>query len=298
MREGRRGRRGRNEDRRTRDREGLIAGEAGKADRTARRAARAPAARWLGRGGLVAKAFLFGLIGVVAIAVAVGERGSARGREGALKLLAGESVGEALLIAAGIGFGAYALWRLAVAIAGPPGETGLSRQAERIGSLVLVFVYGGLCAFTFSLVDESRGTTGGSSTDSTTATLLDQAFGRTLVIGVAAVLAGLALYEGYKAVSRSFLDDLKRSEMGPAAKRAATWTGVAGHAARAVVSGLAAAFLLKAAIEYDADEAIGLDGALEKISAQAYGQVLLLVVAIGLFLYGTYLLFEARYRKM
>ena len=79
------------------------------------------------------------------------------------------------------------------------------------------------------------------------------------------------------------------------------WTivvGVAGHAARAVVFGLIGTFLVKAAWEYDPNEAIGVDGALLKLTEQPYGELLLGVVAAGLLAYAAYCLVQARYREV
>jgi H+/Cl- antiporter ClcA len=73
---------------------------------------------------------------------------------------------------------------------------------------------------------------------------------------------------------------------------------VAGHAARAIVFGLIGAFLVKAAVGYEPDEAIGIDGALRKLAQQPYGEVLLGAVAVGLIAYGVYCLVQARYREV
>jgi hypothetical protein len=88
------------------------------------------------------------------------------------------------------------------------------------------------------------------------------------------------------------------SRMGESTNRTVTSLGMAGHAARAVVFVLIGAFLIKAAVEHDASEAVGLDGALQQISQQSYGTVLLLVVAVGLLLFGAYSMIEARYRRL
>jgi hypothetical protein len=56
--------------------------------------------------------------------------------------------------------------------------------------------------------------------------------------------------------------------------------------------------LVKAALESDPREAIGLDGALQELAGRPYGSVLLGLVAAGLLLYGLYCLVEARYRKL
>lgn len=77
-----------------------------------------------------------------------------------------------------------------------------------------------------------------------------------------------------------------------------TALGVAGHLARAVVFALVGIFLAKAALEYDPQEAIGLDGALRKLAAEAYGAFLLGAVTLGLAAYGLFCLVQARYRDV
>ena len=57
-------------------------------------------------------------------------------------------------------------------------------------------------------------------------------------------------------------------------------------------------FLVRAAWQYDPDEAIGLDGALAKVLRADYGDTLLGAVASGLIAYGIYCFAEARYREV
>jgi hypothetical protein len=61
---------------------------------------------------------------------------------------------------------------------------------------------------------------------------------------------------------------------------------------------LIAVFLIKAAYDYKANEAIGLDGALAKLYNGAYGAWLLGLVAAGLIAFGCFSLAEARYRRI
>jgi hypothetical protein len=80
-----------------------------------------------------------------------------------------------------------------------------------------------------------------------------------------------------------------------------TWggrAGVAGHVARFVVFGLIGAFVTKAAIAYNPNDAIGLDGALQKLAHASYGPYLLGLTAFGLVCYGIYCLVDARYRDV
>ena len=86
--------------------------------------------------------------------------------------------------------------------------------------------------------------------------------------------------------------------MSSAALKWGTRVGVVGLLARMVVLGLIGAFLVKAAVEYDPKEAIGLDGALQKLIHQSYGPWLLGLTAAGLVAYGLFCLVEARYRDV
>jgi hypothetical protein len=65
-----------------------------------------------------------------------------------------------------------------------------------------------------------------------------------------------------------------------------------------VVFGLVGIFLIKAAIDFNPNKAVGLDGALAKIAHASYGPFLLGVVAAGLIAFGMYSLSDARYRRI
>ena len=76
------------------------------------------------------------------------------------------------------------------------------------------------------------------------------------------------------------------------------WIGSFGHLARMVVFGLVGVFLIKAAIDYNPNKAVGLDGALATLAHQSYGPFLLGLVAAGLVCFGLYSLSDARYRRI
>ena len=65
-----------------------------------------------------------------------------------------------------------------------------------------------------------------------------------------------------------------------------------------VVFGLVGIFLIKAAVDYNARAAVGLDGALAKIVHRPYGPFALGIVAAGLVAFALYSLSDARYRKI
>ena len=77
-------------------------------------------------------------------------------------------------------------------------------------------------------------------------------------------------------------------------ERGYTALGVFGHVARMVVFGLIGYFLVKAALDFNPDEAVALDGALAQLAKAPYGPVLLGIVAAGLIGFGAFSLVESR----
>ena len=67
---------------------------------------------------------------------------------------------------------------------------------------------------------------------------------------------------------------------------------------RMAVFGLIGWFLIKAALDFDPDEAVALDGALAKVAHAPYGPLLLGIVAAGLIGFGAFSLVESRYRRV
>jgi hypothetical protein len=111
-------------------------------------------------------------------------------------------------------------------------------------------------------------------------------------------MIAVALYQGYRGVTKKFLKDSKVEEMKPEVKKWITRVGTVGHLARMVVFGLVGIFLVKAAIDYNPRQAVGLDGALAKLTHYSYGPLLLGVVAAGLIAFAVYSLSDARYRRI
>src|SRR5947208_2550904 len=99
------------------------AGSSGLLEETRRDAAAAERLRpfgWLVRAGFLARAVTYGVIGVLAIAIAVGAgtMHTAPNQEGALALIARTGPGRAALIVICAGLLAYALWKLAQGLLG------------------------------------------------------------------------------------------------------------------------------------------------------------------------------------
>ncbi|MDQ3721768.1 MAG: DUF1206 domain-containing protein [Actinomycetota bacterium] len=239
----------------------------------------------------------YGIIGVLALQLAVGAGGKTTTQRGAMLEIAERPFGRALLIAMIIGLASYALWRLVRAGIGH-GTQDTDSAGERIAGAASGLAY---LALSFTAIQILVGANSGGGTSSpkrTTGGILDWTGGTTIVATIGAILIGVALYQGYAALSKRFLKDSNTTQLTRDVERAFTALGVFGHLARMVVFGLVGYGLAKAAINYNPRDAIGLDGALSQVSHYSYGPVLLGIVATGLIGFALYSIADARYRKI
>ena len=262
-----------------------------------RRATHSPAFEALARIGFIARGVIYATIGLLAIQVAIHSSNEKTNQRGAMQTIEKQPFGHGLLIAVAIGLGGYALWRFVQAAYGRgPEGGGDSSSSGRIVALASGISYAAMCALAVSVL---LGTSSGSSNaHSSTAGVLSWPAGRWIVGAAGVVFIGVALYQGYKGISRKFLEEDKTEKMGPTARRWITVIGVVGHLARMVAFGLIGIFVVKAAVDYAPKKAVGLDGALAKLAHQTYGTALLFVVAAGLVAFGLYSIADARYRRI
>lgn len=262
----------------------------------ARRASESPAARGLARTGLAARGVLYLLIGWVTILIAVGHSSQQADQQGALQLLARQSYGLASLWILLIGFIGYALWRLSEAAYGVTGER--NGAGPRLKSLARGIVYAFIAYLTFKVISGASGNQTRRQQDLTAQVMRHGAAGQLLVAiaGAIIVIGGLALVaEGLR---RRFLRHLNTGQMSRRTRRVVELLGVIGTTARGVIFALAGILVIDAAVTYRPAKAGGIDKALLTLRDQPFGQVLLVLAALGLLIFGIYGVCEARWRKV
>jgi Domain of Unknown Function (DUF1206) len=262
----------------------------------ARRAARRPWVGYLGRAGLAAQGVCFGIIGVLAIAVATNSGGETTDPEGALSALARHGWTKALLVLLTIGFIAYAVWRYAQALLDRGGmgsdAGGLARRAIQLGQ-------GTIYAFlAWGAIKVARGSDPKPGAPRRAAAgVLGWPAGRELVAAAAAFLVVVGVVTAYWAVSGRFKESLATREMSSQTERIVTATGVVGLCSLAGVLGIVAWFLFKTAIQFKPSAAVGIGGALAHLARASYGSWLLGIVASGLIVFAVFDLLQARYHE-
>jgi Domain of Unknown Function (DUF1206) len=259
--------------------------------RRARRAADSPAAHFLARAGLTARGVIYLLIGWVAVLVALGHSSREADQQGALQLLAGKPYGLVSLWLLGIGFAAYALWRLSEAAFGVTGEP--PGAGPRLISLGRAVIYTGFAYLTFTVISGSQRSQTRQQQD-ITATAMRHTEGRWLV-GLVVVVGLVLVSQGAR---RTFMKYLRSAQMSRRTRRVVELLGVVGTIARGLVFALAGALVIDAAITHKASESGGIDKALLTLRNQAAGEFLMLLAALGLAVFGVYGLCEARWRRV
>ena len=254
--------------------------------------------RRLAQAGLIARGFLYCLVGILAIQIAFGSGSSQQASQsGALRTLAQQPGGTFLVALMGVGLIAYAAWRFMQFFTEKGSEDSDTKDAVMRASYILrALIYLGFAFLAFSIAFGSGGGGGGSSQQTITAQIMKNVPGGVFLIGlVGLIIVGVGIYQAYQAFTTDFMEELQQGRMSPTERVWVKRIGVAGHAARAVVYTMIGIFVVRAAVQFDPQEAKGLDAALQELASQPFGTLLLTLVALGLLLFGVYAIVRARY---
>ncbi len=269
-----------------------------KAGPASRKAANSPALRYLARAGLAARGALYVIIGWIAIQVAFGHAGDEADQAGALRMLGRSPAGEIALWLLVIGFAGMCLWRLSEAIFGAAGPDG-GKATARLSSLVKALIYGFIA---FGVLKYALSVGGPKSSDQQsvdlTATAMSHPGGRAAVVAAGVVLAITGLVMAFSAWHKLFFKKLDTAQLGPYAQTIVGWLGRVGGIARGAVFVIAGVFLIIAAVDARPQQAKGIDSALRALARTPLGPWLLLIVAIGLIMFGAFSCCEARWRRV
>ncbi|MFF6954324.1 DUF1206 domain-containing protein [Streptomyces iakyrus] len=265
----------------------------------ARRMARGSVTEGAARAGFAARGVIYLLVGALALQIAFGDTGRQADRGGALQELAQKPFGAVLLWALGIGLVGMALWRLSEALFGSVGKDGRSARKRLMATARFAFyVFVAYSVLTFAV---SRHQSGGSSDQQSrdaTARALEIPAGQWLVGAAGLVIVGAGGWIAVRAVLRKYHDKLRLGQMSRRTRQLVDVTGVVGGVARGLVFAVAGIFAVRAAVDYEPDQAKGLDDTLRTFADTPLGPWLLVCVAAGLVLFGVFSFAMARWRRV
>ncbi len=253
----------------------------------------------LARLGYAAKGLVYVIVGFLSIKTGFTAGGRVEDPGGALETLVNEPFGKTLLFITGVGLLGYALWRFIQAAKDPEGEGSDAKGlTKRVGYGISGVLHTGLALQALAL-SRGRGNGSGDSeakTQDWTARLMEQPFGRYLVITVGIIIVVWAVREFIAAYRAHFMRKIERPNVSRKTLDVIRTIGRVGYGARGIVMAIVGFFIIMAGVRYDASQAKGLRGALESLLGQPYGPYLLGLVGIGLLAYGVFQFVNARYR--
>jgi Domain of Unknown Function (DUF1206) len=270
-----------------------------------RKAANSPAMRTLARIGLAARGILYGIIGWIALLIAFGKSRRQADRTGALHVLSGTPVGGIALWLLVAGFIGLALWQLSEALYGASGTGGrrtghkTSKTSTRLAALGRAVIY---AVIAYGVLKYALGVGAPQSSDQQsvdlTATALRHPGGQAVVVIIGLTFIGAGAYLAYQAWKKEFLRGLELGKMRARTRRVVERIGQAGGIARGIVFATAGVFLVVAAVHARPGQAKGIDSSLRALAATPLGPWLLVIIAIGLIMFGVYSCCEARWRRV
>lgn len=258
-----------------------------------------PLQLWV-RAGFVARGVTYGMIGALALGLALGAGdGRATTQQGALAIIAGAPLGKVAVLGAAAGLLGYAAWKFALTWLGTGPEGGGGHGAlDRAQNFFAGLAYLAFFAVAVGVLSGNGSGGGSAQTQQTTAGVLGWHGGRVIVFLAGLTLIVTSLVQVALAARGRFREDNKTERMGSEQRRWFTVLGLVGLIARALVFAIVGWFLVRAAVDFDPQKAISIDGALRRVAQQPYGSWLLGLVAAGLVVFAVFSFCEARYRRL
>ena len=251
------------------------------------------------RTGYVAKGFVYFLVGLLSLQAAIGLGGDAPSATQALEQIIYRPFGSVLLIGIIIGLVAYSAWRILQAIFDPEDRgKDVDVWFFRLIDFLTGCIYLSMSYAAWQILQGLHATSSDENTEVWVGRILELPFGKWLVIFCAIVILIAGLYQFYAASIASFDYSFDADRMTDFEKNWLRWLGRIGFFAWGIVYCMVAIMFYRAAITFDAEQAGGLSAALHSLREQPFGIWILAITAVGLIIYGVYLLVLSYYHKV
>ena len=227
-----------------------------------------PIVEWGARLGYAASGVLHLVLAWLIVQIAIGA-GATASQSGAVGTVAQQPFGLFLLWVLAAGFALLAVWQVTELITARKAFD----KAKAAGKAVMYVAL----AWTAGVFAVGGRTSSNKQTKDFTRTLMDAPAGRVLVGLVGVAIIGIALYHVYKGWKKKFLEDLQEHP-----GRWAVVAGRIGYIGKGIALVAVGVLFITAAVQQQAGQVTGLDGALRSLRDLPAGSVLLIGIARGL----------------
>lgn len=253
----------------------------------------------LARSGIGARAAIYLILAWLACDIAALGRAPAQtSGTGALQEVARQYGGALLLTVLAGGLAAYGVWRVVQAIATPSRRHRGRVDLERVGWLTIAIIYFALAGQAVKLIAGESGGVSTSSPKPYVAHALGWPGGPELVglAGAVLVVGGVALAAW--GIMHRYEAQLDLSHVKRHWRAVVRVTGAVGELTRGVLVASVGALTINAAVDDDPGKAKSIDQTLRSLAHDRLGPTVVSLVALGLFCFGVYTVFESRLRKL
>ncbi|MGI3168730.1 DUF1206 domain-containing protein [Pseudooceanicola sp. C21-150M6] len=218
----------------------------------------------------------------------------AEGTKEALEKLRSVPFGYAALWGLSVGLMAYCIWRLIdAAMDLEDYGSGAKGVVARGGQVITGLIHAGL-SISAARLAMGRGNGEGDSAQSAASWVLQQPYGKVLIMIVGAVVICTGAYYAWKGIDEKYKEHVRQTrwalKLDPVIK--------AGLVAHGLVIALIGVFLIYAGLNSDPSQAGGIGKAFQTVRSQPYGQALLAALAVGMLGFAVYCFVEAVYRVL
>jgi hypothetical protein len=268
---------------------------------TAEEVVRHPYIKKLARLGFYAKGFLFLVIGILAVLGAIGDPGGKLADPtGALARIAAAPFGKIILIifiAGALGQGAWNILRgLADVDNAGKNFQGISKRVIA-GGVGVFYLFLAWTAWSI-ILSANVSVENGKVQKTMTALFLALPLGWILVILIGLGVIGAGINECYSGLTGKYQENFKMYQVEGASRKVINVLGFLSFLVRALIYALMGYYFVWAGINYNPNDAIGIDGALWLLSQTYYGKTILFITAAGVICHGILALYEAKYRRL
>lgn len=259
----------------------------------AREAERSPAFKAVARAGFAANGLVHLLIGGIAVRIALGGGGSAD-QSGALGAVAATPGGTVVLWIVALALIGLALWQIVQGVAVRE-KSIVTRWAQRLREASKGIAFGiiGVTSLIFAVggdVDSSQ------ASQAVSRWLISTPGGVFVVALIGVIVGAVGCAFVWRGASRNFEDEIVvRHDAGG---HAVIVVGIVGYVSKGIALVTLGVLFVIAAITTDPDTSGSLDEALKALATLPYGQVVLMIVAVGVIAFGVYSLARSRMAQL
>ncbi len=245
------------------------------------------------RAGLVAYGVVHLLVGWLALQLAFGDSEGKASNKGAMQQLAQQPFGEVLVWAIAVGMFLLVLWRgLEVAVGHQDKDEGSDRWKARAVSAMKAAIYAAVGISALNVVMGAQSSKGGSTW---TKTVMEWPAGQWIVAAVGLAVIGYGANHVRKGLTDDYAKHLDAEGKSGQTGKAYLMFGKVGYIGKGIAIAIVGGLILYGGLTHDPKKSGSLDQALHKLLTYPFGQIMLVVVAAGIFCYGLFCFARAKH---